>query len=468
MTPDPPRAVLPDPETHVHGAPAQAAPPAAAPAPAVGRDRRRLWVRLVLFALLAGAAAGVALHRPTRERLRLAAASLLPQGEGHGHDEPAAPTARGPATWDGLVELTPEQAEAIGLETAVVRPQEEPTRLEINGTTAYDPNTQIQVRPRFTSVIDRVYVSLGQSVKAGDPLVDLFSAELAAAKSEYEKAQARWEHDKRELARAEKLFHDRPPAISEKEYLSIANDEKLSRAEAKVAADKLLVYGVGPAELVHVPDEIGTDKAKMTLRAPASGVVLRKDVVKGNRYDDNEVLLVIAPLDHFWVWGHVYPSDATKVAIGQRWVVRSPLLEREIPGVIESITSDIDRATRTLRIRTQIPNVDGRMKADLLVGGYVEIPPSPGRMVVPRMAMVSADGADYVFVEHPASGDDPATRRFARRRVRPLEESHDRVLVGEGVREGDRVATRGSLILAQIYEDDATVEAEAPLADASP
>jgi cobalt-zinc-cadmium efflux system membrane fusion protein len=358
-----------------------------------------------------------------------------------------------------LITLTADQAGAIGLETSEVRSQDRPTRLAINGTTAYDPNTQVQVRPRFTSLIDRVYVTLGQQVKAGDPLVDLFSSDLAAAKSDYEKAQARWQHDKGELDRAEKLFHETPRAMSEKEYLAIANDEKVSRAEAKVAADKLLVYGISPEELKRVPDETGTDKAKLTLYAPSGGVVIRKDVVRGNLYDETDVLMVIAPLDHFWLWGNVYPSDAAEVSIGQRWVVRCPTRDEDTPCLVESLTSEVAEDTKTVRIRSRIDNHNGQLKANMLVTGFLEIPASPGCTVVPRLAMVSVDGADYAFVEKPGSD---GTLRFERRKVRVAQEAHDEVVLKEGLTPGERVATRGSLLLAQMYEDAAIIEPGAP------
>lgn len=433
------------------GAPSSQAPPNPAWTPA----RKRIpWGRLAFLALVVAGGAFVALHGPTRRRVLEA---LAPK---HESEPPKAPKpTRTFAPWDGFIGLDAEQARSIGLETAEVRPQDRPTRLEINGTTAYDPNTQIQIRPRFTSVIDRVYVTLGEEVKAGDPLVDLFSADLAAAKSDYEKAQARWEHDRGELDRAKKLFHETPRAISEKEYLSIANDEKVSRAEAKVAGDKLLVYGVSPDELPKVGDEVGTEKAKMTLHAPSGGVVIRKEVVQGNRYDDTDVLLVIAPLDHFWVWGNVYPSDAGEVSIGQRWVVHCPTRDKDTPCLVESMTSDVAEDTKTVRIRTRINNDAGRLKANMLVSGYLEIPPSQGRTVVPRLALVSVDGADYAFVEKADSG---GSLRFERRRVRVAQESSDMVVLHEGLAPGERVATRGSLLLAQMYEDAATVEPGTP------
>ncbi len=426
----------------------------------------------------------IATYKPARNLAEKAAAFVTggepdeSVGESVGESPSKVSTA-----WDGLVEIKNDQVSSIGLQIAEVQTQVDPVKLEINGVTAYDPNNQVQIRPKFNSLIDKVYVNLGQKVEAGEPLVDLFSAELAAAKSDYEKQMAQWEHDKKELDRSEKLYRAPERAISEKEYLTVANDEKLSGTEAKLAADKLLVYGLTAKDIDDVPHEDGTQKAKMTLRAPASGYVIRRDVVQGNRYAETDVLLIIAPLDHFWVWGNVYPSDAARVTRGLPWIVRCPLLDHDIPTEIDSITSEIAQDTKTVRIRSRIENVGGELKADMLVSGYVEIPPSKGRVVIPRIAMVSTDGADYVFVERPrACGprglvasaatigssfflrncDPECPLRFERRLIRVEQENHDNVIVSEGLDPGERVATQGSLILDQIYDDASTTETRAP------
>jgi cobalt-zinc-cadmium efflux system membrane fusion protein len=391
-------------------------------------------------------------------------------------DETALPTVpAGP--WDGYVRLTNRQAQTLGLQVRDVAALTEPLHLDINGTTAYNPNTQAQVRPRFPSVIDHVYVTLGQRVTAGDPLLDLFSADLAAAKSDYEKTQAKWEHDRRELERAERLRKTEPPAISERDYLALVNDEKVSRTEAKVAGDKLQVYGLSLAEIERVPAESGTQKARLTARATIDGLVVKRDAVKGNLYDTDDVLLVIAPVERLWVYGHVYPSDAKYVTPGLKWIVRLQGTQKDIPTTVEAVASDIDPVTRTLRIRGQLPNDDGSVKAESLVGGYLEIPVGPGDTILPREAMVATDGNDYVYVLR--SGDPEAATGaesssaptgelvFERRVVHVVRERADVVVLapfqelqraggtieGVGVRPGERVAGRGALILAQLYEE---------------
>ena len=87
----------------------------------------------------------------------------------------------------GLVSIEPGQRKAIGLTVAKVEPQTEPTELRLFGTTDYDPNTLNKIRVQFdNSRVERVHAQLGEIIKPGDPLVNLFSTTLAENKSNYE------------------------------------------------------------------------------------------------------------------------------------------------------------------------------------------------------------------------------------------------------------------------------------------
>jgi cobalt-zinc-cadmium efflux system membrane fusion protein len=105
----------------------------------------------------------------------------------------------------------------------------------------------------------------------------------------------------------------------------------------------------------------------------------------------------------------------------------------------------------------------------MLVKAMIEIPPTKGHTVIPRLAMVSTDGKDFVFVKKPAT-PSPAGRpangapeRFERRALDVAQENHDRVIVAHGLEAGEEVAADGSLILAQVYEDTQTAATGLPL-----
>jgi cobalt-zinc-cadmium efflux system membrane fusion protein len=356
---------------------------------------------------------------------------------------------------DGLIELAEPAVANLGIETEPARPQTAPIRIELLGTTDYVSEALTKVRPMFKGRVDRVYVTVGQEVRKGDPLIEFYSVELAAAKSSYEIERIQWLYDRKLLEIRESLLKSR--AVSQQLYDETKNNEMKNRREYEVARDKLLVYGLTPEEIERVPDEAGTEKARITIRSPASGQVISRDVVAGNLYDENDTLLVIAPLDRLWVWGNVFESDLHLVAPGQSWEIEFPFLGYRLKGTVEYISNRVDPDTHALRIRTSIPNQSRDLKADMLVRGMLEIPPQPGQVVVPRTALVVRDGASRVFVQK-----DHAPPRFEARDVVVVQEKDDHVVIRSGLRSGEPTVTVGALLLDQIYEELRILRTGAP------
>ena len=106
----------------------------------------------------------------------------------------------------------------------------------------------------------------------------------------------------------------------------------------------------------------------------------------GNLYQNNDVLLTIAPLDHLFVWVNIYEADQAKVAVGQEMEVRFPFLDKNVPSKVEYIASEVSKDTRAILLRTSVPNIDGKLKADMLVratlqdsaGSRTDGDPAPG------------------------------------------------------------------------------------------
>ena len=142
--------------------------------------------------------------------------------------------------------------------------QTQPTILSLFGTTDYDPATVTTVRLQFDSRVDKVLVDLGAVVEKDQPLLQLFSTDLAAAKSDYEKAVSQWNHDLKILNYKTPLTLDN--TLPKKDLIEVENDEAQSRLNMKLARDKLLVYGLTEKEIEASKDEDGQEKARMTLR----------------------------------------------------------------------------------------------------------------------------------------------------------------------------------------------------------
>lgn len=362
---------------------------------------------------------------------------------------------------DGIITLSAKERTAIGIETIKVIRQVEPIRLELLGTTDYITDTLTKIRPMFKGRVDKVYVTVSQAVKKGDPLIDLYSKDLAEAKSAYEIERIQWLFDKNLSEARERLV--KTSAISQHLFEETKNNEMKSREEYAVARDKLFVFGLSEAEIAKVHEEHGSQKARMTLRSPTDGFVIEREVVPGNLYDENDTLFVIAPLDRLWVWGNVFESDLDLVKLGQSWEIRFPFLEHKLQGKVEYISNRVDPNSHAVRIRTSIVNHEGRLKSDMLVRGMLEIPPTPGRTVIPRTALIVDDGRYYVFAQLEGKPD-----KFERRVVEVAQEKDDHVVLDEGLKAGESVVAVGGLILAQIYEDLKTAQTGAPAASHEP
>ncbi len=335
------------------------------------------WKVPIAVVIIGGAGAVFAFNGRANTWARDAIGKLTATASAAPHSNPTEPArdAKPKAPFDGTISVDANELKTLGVEIVEVKPQTEPIRIDVNGRLDYDQDTVTRIHPRFPSLVSKVYenVKLGRRVSKGEPLVEIFSIDLAKAKSDYEKADAQWDRDKKQLARSEALWIKR--AISEKEYIEDVNDERKSRVDAKVALDLLLLYGLSQEELKVVDKEEGEQKGHMTIRSGVDGIIIKRDVVVGTLYDTTSILLSIAPLDHFWVWGNVYPFDASRVSLDQPWVIECGFIGKDFHRKVDSISSNIDPDTKTVRVRTTIDNYMGRLKADMMVTGYIEVAP---------------------------------------------------------------------------------------------
>jgi cobalt-zinc-cadmium efflux system membrane fusion protein len=218
-------------------------------------------------------------------------------------------------------------------------------------------------------------------------LIELFSTDLAAAKTDFQTKYVQWQHDLNVYNLRQRLIETE--AISKQLWVDTQNQEQKSRFDFNIALDKLTLYDVPKEEIDPLleglsdkqvdPRKFGgiTDKAKMTLRSKTDGVVISRDVVLGNFYQPNNVLMEIAPLDHLFVWANVPERDWLAIQEGQRCEVRIRVPERTIRGKLDhvKVRTHPDGSLAGIQVRTSIPNPDGLLKPDMLVKLIVDARP---------------------------------------------------------------------------------------------
>jgi cobalt-zinc-cadmium efflux system membrane fusion protein len=130
-------------------------------------------------------------------------------------------------------------------------------------------------------------------------LIGLLSFDLAEAKSLYEIARNRWQRDKRKIL-AEKRRVARSQTLPGQAPTEAEVEETESRSKMNLARDKLRFYGLTEDQIDNIEKEDDQRKSRLTLRSPIDGTVVQRAAVLGNRYDRNDVLLVIRPSSADW------------------------------------------------------------------------------------------------------------------------------------------------------------------------
>jgi cobalt-zinc-cadmium efflux system membrane fusion protein len=356
---------------------------------------------------------------------------------------------------DGRIRVTGAQALAMGLEVGIAGAYQEPLKLTITGKTGLDPERVSHVHAQFPGRIVDLGPLLGTRVVGpGDPsgpstvLCAIESADLATAKGTWLQAKAQVDQDADQLRRAGQLTKDE--VVSEKALLDAQISLRKSRAALEQARQQLLIFGLTDADLPQIESQQGRERMVYRVMAPRSGVIIEKNVTRGELADQTQNLFTIADLSSLWVWGDVYERDWDRVRLGQEFTVdvsARPGQQRRTK--VEWISPVLDPSTRSIKIRGTLDNRDGRLLADLFATIELNIEVGAAS-VIPASALVTDAKGAHVLVGGGPQGD---SEFFESRSVEAENIDRQRVRVRAGVRPGERIVQRGALALLTELEE---------------
>jgi RND family efflux transporter MFP subunit len=325
---------------------------------------RAQW--LVSAAVLGGAVAVVAVYfaaaRPGAEG---------PATEAHVHGA-AASRGDGPHA----VRLGDDAARRIGITYAAAEYGPLESTVRVVGTISHDETRLVKVSPKFEGWVERLYVDFtGAPVREGEPLLAVYSPMLVAAQEE--------------LILARKLAEQ-----------TAAGARAAENARALLAAARRrLRYWDVPEDEIERIERSDTARRALVLRAPASGVVLQKNVVEGMRIVPGMDLYMIADLSRVWVEGEVFEKDLALVRLGQHARVSLDAYPgATVDAVVTYIHPTLSTQTRTGRIRLELANPDLRFKPGMYATVEFEVPVHREGVHVPRTAVLATGERSIVFV----------------------------------------------------------------------
>jgi RND family efflux transporter MFP subunit len=317
------------------------------------------------------------------------------------------------------IRVSTEKVQKLGVrtETAALRTLERTVRAV--GTLEADERRIHTVAPRFEGWIEALHVNTtGQPVGRGQPLMEVYSPDLVTAQQEYLVA-----------VKGLEAVADAGPEVQES-----------MRRLMDGALQRLRNWDISERELRELRRDAAVRRT-VTLRSPASGIVVEKPALKGMRFVPGEALYKITDLSTLWVIVEVFEQDLGLIRPGQAATISvNAYPGRPYTGKVAYFYPTMSAATRTGKVRIELANPGGLLKPNMYA--TVTLATGAGRKVlaVPDSAVIDSGVRRIVLVQR-------AEGRFEPREVKLGARADDHVEILEGVREGEAVVVAANFLI---------------------
>jgi Cu(I)/Ag(I) efflux system membrane fusion protein len=334
-----------------------------------------------------------------------------------------------PALPQGAVQVSPERQQAIGVRLGVVSRVAGTRMLRTTGRVAADENRTYPVVAAVSGWIRKI-----ESVTTGDVVKkDQVLASFLAPEVEFRSAQQSYYTGLEALYRMAATQPQPQPQSQSQSHASVRGAEAIERM-----ADELRTLGVSNSQLREMGGrrELVQD---IRVESPVEGVVLKRSVSLGLRFDRGFEFYRIADLNHVWILADVYRDQLPFIRRGAAARITTAGETRALSATVSPSEPIFDEATLTLRVRLEASNPQWALKPGMFVD--VEFPVDlPATLVVPADAIVDSGLRKTVFV-------DRGNGVFEPRLVETGWRVGDDVEVRKGLMPGERIVISGTFFV---------------------
>ncbi len=308
------------------------------------------------------------------------------------------------------IQIDAATVQRMNLRTALV--QRGPVKREFRtvGTVAYDEQGLRDITTKYEGWLEKLYVNATwTSVKAGEPLFEIYSPDLYNAQLNY--------------------------------LVALQSEGTAAGPLTRAALARLQLFDV-PADVIAELGRTKTAQRTFTYRAPADGVVIEKMAVEGQMMKAGERIYRLADLSKVWILAQIYEKDLPYVHSGQTAIVRASYgQDRTFEGTVQLVLPRVEDVTRTATARIVLPNPDGFLRPGMFVDVRFAAQLADDAVLVPEEAILRSGEHNTVFVALDGGFFDPREVKLGVR----SEGGFYQVL--SGVRAGERIVTSGQFML---------------------
>ena len=245
----------------------------------------------------------------------------------------------------GVVKIDPAVQQNMNVKITNVTNRKLSPQITTNGIVVIDESREYQITSRVGGWIEKLRVNtVGQKVKKGESLLEIYSPELVAGQEEYLSA-----------LRYKKSLEESGSNLS-------ATGDDLIKSSIK----KLKLLELGDNEIENIKLS-GKTTRTLPILSPANGVVLMKNVIAGEKIKPGDELLHIADLSKLWIIADIYEYELSQVNVGDNVNVSiTSLPGKTYTGKVDFIYPVMNNKTRTAKIRIILDNKNGILKPAMI------------------------------------------------------------------------------------------------------
>ncbi len=311
---------------------------------------------------------------------------------------------------DGSVKLSPGKIQRTGVQSEAAERRIIHVPVKAPGTIQLDERRVSVIAMRSESFVQKVAdVTTGTRVKAGQPLMEIYSSAIAAAAAEY-------------------LATINSRTVGDVEVYGRGSRQRLTNLDV-------------PESVIAAMEKSRVAPVTVQWSAPRDGIVLERNAIEGMRANPGDVLFRIADISVVWALVDVAERDLGNIAVGQPVTIRARSFPgRAFSGTIKVIYPQVNRDTRTARVRIELGNPDSALLPDMYVDAEIDTADSAPVLAVPESSVLDTGSRQAVLV-------DKGEGRYVPREVKLGRRGGGYIEVRHGLAEGEPVVTSANFLI---------------------
>jgi len=305
-----------------------------------------------------------------------------------------------------VVKIDPGVVNNLGVQIDEVKKGNLYRELDTVAYVDYDEDNLSHVHQLSDGWIEKLYVkAVGDKVKKGDLLYALYSPELLNAQEDY--------------------------------LLSLKNKFK---GVEKASRERLYSLGFTNSQIKRLKK---TRKIERTLKSYAkhNGIVVRLNIREGMYIKPQTEIMTLADLNHVWFIAEVYEKQSAWVENGQDVKVTMDAYPgKEWFGEVDYIYPEMDKQSRTLKVRIRMPNQHGLFKLNMYAKVKIYTQKVEQALYIPLQALIQSGNETRVIIQKEQG-------RFSPRIVTAGMESDNSIEIKSGLQEGEKVVVSGQFLI---------------------